>query len=221
MTVRWCNAGLAAFLGFFAFSAQAAEPAAIVEDVSGPVSGIGVFDYLDAGQSIALPAGATLTLGYLKSCNREIIKGGKVTVGAEGSSVAGGSLQREAVKCSGNLNLTTAQAGKSGAMVFRNAPGTGKQRAGEPEASVVIYSTKPVFSVSSTGQDLMIERLDKPGTVRSFKVTGPVVDLAKEGLQLFQGGLYRAKLGERSVVFRVAVDATDGAGPLLTRLIRL
>lgn len=221
MIFRRYGFGLAAFLALFAVSAKAAEPAAIVEDISGPVSGIGVFDYLDAGQSIVLPAGATVTLGYLKSCSREIIKGGKVTIGPEGSAVTGGSLNRETVKCSGNLNLTAAQAGKSGAMVFRNAPGTGKQRAGEPEASVVIYSTRPVFSVSATGQELMIERLDKPGTVRSFPVTGPAVDLAKEGMQLFQGGLYRAKLGERSVVFRVAVDATDGAGPLLTRLIRL
>lgn len=199
----------------------AAEPAAIVEDVSGAVSGIAAFDYLDAGQNITLPPGATLVLGYLKSCNRETIKGGKVSIGAEASSVTGGSLSRETLKCSGNLNLTTAQAGKSGAMVFRGGPGSGKSRPGEPEASLTVNSTMPVFSVHATGMELVLERLDKPSTPRGFTVTGPVVDLAKEGVELFQGGLYRAKLGDHSVIFRVAMDATSGAGPLLTRLIRL
>lgn len=201
--------------------AQAAEPAAIVEDVSGSVSGIAVFDYLDAGQSITLPASATLTLGYLKSCSREVIKGGKVSIGTEASTVTGGNVSRETLKCAGNLNLTTAQAGKSGAMVFRGGPGSGKAKAGEPVPSLTINSTMPAFSVHASGMDLVLERLDKPGTTRSFPVKGSMLDLAKEGMSLFQGGLYRAKLGDHSVVFRVAMDASEGAGPLLTRLIRL
>ncbi len=232
MNPRPTRFGLSATLLVLAIAtpAWAAEPAAIVEDVSGPAptgtgtgngTGLAAFDYLDPGQNLTLPAGTTITLGYLASCTRETITGGKVTIGNEASTVIGGKVNRETVKCSGALKLTTAQAGKSGAMVFRGGPGSGKTRPGEPEAALTIHSTMPVFSVSTTGLDLTIERLDKPATTRAIKVTGPVVDLAKEGINLFQGGLYRARLGDHSVVFRVAMDAGEGAGPLLTRLIRL
>lgn len=226
MNLRPTRFGLpAAFLVLaIAAPAWAAEPAAIVEEVSGPTgtgAGLAAFDYLDPGQNLTLPAGTTVTLGYLASCARETITGGKVTIGSEASTVVGGTVSRETVKCSGALKLTAAQAGKSGAMVFRGGPGSGKTRPGEPEAALTIHSTMPVFSVSTTGLDLIIERLDKPTTTRAIKVTSLVVDLAKEGINLFQGGLYRARLGDHSVVFRVAMDAGEGAGPLLTRLIRL
>src|SRR3954468_10875329 len=58
--------------------ARAADPSAIVEDVQGAVKDVQVFDYLAAGTQVQLPARAVLVLGYLKSCARETITGGKV-----------------------------------------------------------------------------------------------------------------------------------------------
>lgn len=49
-------------------------------------------DYVEPGQVIRLGAADGLVLGYLKSCWRETITGGTVTVGTEQSQVAGGEV---------------------------------------------------------------------------------------------------------------------------------
>ncbi len=55
-----------------------------------------------------------MTLGYLRSCLRETITGGKVTVGLEQSKVAGAKLVRERIECDGTkLLLTPEQASAS------------------------------------------------------------------------------------------------------------
>src|SRR5258706_3709243 len=111
----------------------AADPSAIVEAVQGAVKDVQVFDYLAAGTQIQLPARGILVLGYLKSCARETITGGKVVVGTDQSVVEGGQVKRETVECDGGrMQLTDRQAAKSGVMVFRGTP---KPTAAAPQAS--------------------------------------------------------------------------------------
>ena len=57
-------------------------------------------------------------LGYLRSCWRETITGGVVTVGAEHGTVEHGRVFRELVECDGgSLILTDSQSEKNGVMV--------------------------------------------------------------------------------------------------------
>ena len=61
--------------------AWAADPSAIVEDTKGKVE-VEFMDYLVPGRVVKLGANDELVLGYLRSCWRETIKGGTVTVTA-------------------------------------------------------------------------------------------------------------------------------------------
>jgi hypothetical protein len=50
---------------------------------------------------------------------------------------------------------------------------------------------------------------------------GAFVDFAKAGVTLAAGGVYRAKLGDQEIVFKVDPDAKAGDAPLVGRLVRL
>lgn len=202
-------------------SAAQAQQSAVVEDLSGNVPGVEVFDFLSPGKTIALPAGTKLVLGYMNSCTRETVTGGgSVTIGESGSKVAGGAkLQTEQLKCAAANQLAQGQAGKSAAMVFRGQPGSGRKRAEIPQPSVVLMYTAPAFQIVRPGQ-LTIERLDVAETVQAFEVTGKLFDYGKTGKKLDAGGYYRVELDGKSTVFHISMDAAEGAGPLLLRLVR-
>lgn len=220
--IKTLGASLAAVaFALFALQAQAQpKQAAVVEDLTGKVAGVEVFDFLEPGKTITLPAGAKLVLGYMKSCVRETITGGgSVTVGENGSTATGGAkLQSEQLKCATTAQLNSGQAGKSGAMVFRGQPGSGRKKADIPEPSAILLYTAPVFAVAKPGQ-LTIERLDVVETVQVFQVTGKLFDFAKTGKKLDAGGFYRVELNGRSTVFQISLEAGEGAGPLLLRLV--
>lgn len=215
---------LALFLVLPALPAWAAgEPVALVEDISAKGAGVEFMDYVAAGRSIHLGAGGTLVLSYLKSCVRESVTGGTVTVGADQSRVQGGKVTREVVSCDGGkLALTTEQSAKSGTMVFRKAPTAG----GLPAAAIVLYGTAPVIDVPGGGR-LVIERLDRPGERLDLQIAGQQLlrgsfyDMAKTDKALQAGGLYRASAGSREIVFRVDPHARSGRGPVISRLLRL
>lgn len=204
----------------FAASTARAQQTAVVEDLSGTVPRVEVFDFLSAGKTITLPAGAKLVLGYMKSCTRETITGaGTVAVGDTGSKVTGAKLQTEQLKCAAANQLAQGQAGKSAAMVFRGQPGSGRKRAEIPQPSAVLMYTAPAFQVARSGQ-LTIERLDVAETVQVFQVSGKLFDYGKTGKKLDAGGYYRAELNGKSTVFQISLDAGEGGGPLLLRLVR-
>ena len=81
-------------------AAQQSLPAAVVEDAPDDLS-VMAFDYLWQGDVITLGGGQELVLGYLGSCMRETVVGGKVEIGKDASRVEGGSVVREAVECDG------------------------------------------------------------------------------------------------------------------------
>lgn len=200
--------------------AQPKKQVAIVEDIGGRIAGVEVFDFVHPGQAITLPAGGKLVLGYMDSCKRETITGaGTVTIGADSSAVTGAKIQTEQLKCAATLALGQGQAGKSGAMVFRGQPGSGRKKADIPEPTAVIVYTAPAFPVDKPGQ-LIIERLDVQETVLAFDVNGKLFDFGKTGKKLDAGGFYRVELNGRSTVFQISLDAAEGAGPLLLRLVR-
>lgn len=202
--------------------AWAAEPAALVEDISGKSAGVQFMDYVSPGRAIRLAAGDTLVLSYLKSCRRETITGGVVTVGTEESAITGGKVEAEKVDCDpGKLNLTTAQAAKSGTMVFRSTPG----RPALPAAEVTLHGLSPMLDLPGGGK-VSFERLDQAGGLEfdvgaADLVRGSFYDLARHQKALAAGGLYRVKAGGREVVVKVSPQAKPGAVPLVSRLLRL
>jgi hypothetical protein len=210
--------------GALVLAASAQSPAAVVEELAGNVPGVAFMDYVDPGQVIRLGAHDRIVLGYLKSCWREIITGGTVTVGAEQSEVAGGEVARAKVTCEGGKMMLSAElVGKSGAMVFRQAP---KPQPVALHPEFTLYGLSPVFEVRPPGK-LVIERLDQRGERHELAITeqdlmrGAFFDCAKAGLALAPGGIYRAKFADRELVFKIDPDAKPGDAPLLGRLARL
>ena len=202
--------------------ALAAGPVAVVEEVSAPGVALQLLDFLDEGQTIDLGAAGVLVVGYLASCVHEVITGGRVTIGSEQSNVTGGgSIERELVECDGgNIRLTQKQAGKSGAQVFHNKGASENM----PEPELRVFSLSPLLNVarlgSRAGDELIIERLDRSDDPVSVRFDTPQIDLAKAGIGLQRGGLYRASAGTESIVFRIDRFAVDEPNPLLSRLIQ-
>ncbi len=201
----------------YSSAAVAETPSAIVEDVNASGAGVAFMDYVAAGRVIRLGAKGTLTLGYLRSCLRETITGGKVTVGSEQSKVAGAKLVRERIECDGTkLLLTPAQAAKSMGAVFRAPPPGG----GLPQPQFTLYGASPVISLSRPTGTVVLERLDMPAQALTIPVEGGFADLAVLKKSLKPGGIYQARDGNFAVVFKVDPFARPGRGPLVGRLIR-
>ncbi len=208
-------------------AAAFAQQAALVEDAKGKNLDVDFMDYVDAGRVIKLAPGDELVLGYLRSCWRETIKGGTVTVGAEQSTVEGGNVRREKVECDGGkMRLTQTQSGQAGVMVFR-APPRPAQAPTAPAPQATLYGLSPVLDVKGGGM-VTIERIDAPGEKLTVQVAaqqlqrGAFHDLAKAGQTLVAGGVYRASAGPgREIVFKVDPEAKPGQAPVISRLLRL
>src|SRR5437879_10238705 len=83
----------------FAASASEQSPAAVVEEVKGNPVGVEFMDYVAPGKVIRLGPQDSIVLGYMKSCWRESITGGTVTVGTEKSEVESGKVERTKTEC--------------------------------------------------------------------------------------------------------------------------
>src|SRR5262249_35187126 len=153
------------------------------------------FDYLMPGTQIMVPAQATLVIGYLKSCARETITGGKVVIGTDRSAIENGQVLRETVECDGgHLQLTGSQAAKSGVMVFRGVPKPNTA----PQPQLTVYGVSPIFTLAGADR-LEITRLDQSGQPPlDFALAKPTVgrrvalDLAQQKVALVPGGVYQA-----------------------------
>lgn len=199
--------------------ARADTPVAVVEDISGPNTGVEAFEFLDEGREIRLQPGNTLVIGYLRSCVRETIVGGVVRVGPGESAVQGGQVGRERVECDGGrLRLSADQAARGGVMVFRDVP----PLPGLPAPQLMIFGLSPILQVGRPGR-FLIERLDAPSRVPvnapANEVRRGLFDLMDAGMVLQRGGLYRLTVDTRSVIFRVHPNSRPGAIPLMQRLV--
>ncbi|MBR0711567.1 hypothetical protein [Bradyrhizobium liaoningense] len=217
---------IGAVVGAFcvATPALAETPAAIVEDVQGKVDGIAFMDYVAPGKIIKLGPKASITLSYLKSCQRETISEGVVLVGAEQSTVQLGEVKREKVPCDTNAaKLSEREANQSAATTFRTMRSDGK---GAPAKLPTLYGTAPLVQAKS-GSTLVIERTDgKEPTIsvplkNEVMVGGKFYDFAKAGKSLTPGGSYLAILGAKRYAFQVDASATSSPTPIVGRLLRL
>jgi len=196
--------------------ATAAGPTAIIEDVAAPSTGVAFMDYLFPGRVIDLKRGETVTLGYLQSCLRESITGGHIVVGREKSKVKNGTIKRERIECDGGaMKLSSKQSGKSLVLVLRAPSGSSAM----PKPSIEIFGRSPVIKLVTGKGKLSIERLDRHENVINLTATKGYIDLVATGRSLKPGGLYRARSGGRTVVFKVNRLSRSGAGPVIARLI--
>jgi hypothetical protein len=217
------GAGVGAFC--LAAPALAETPAAIVEDVQGKVDGIAFMDYVAPGKIIKLGPKASITLSYLKSCQREIISEGVVLVGAEQSTVQLGEVKREKVPCDTNAaKLSEREANQSAATTFRTMRSDAKRA--PPAKLPTLYGVAPLIQAKS-GSTLVIERTDgKEPTISvplksEIMVGGKFYDFAKAGKTLTPGGSYLAILGAKRYAFQVDASATSSPTPIVGRLLRL
>jgi hypothetical protein len=202
--------------------AWAQGPVAVVEDVTGRPAGVEFMDYVEAGKVIRLGSGDSIVLSYLRSCVRETITGGTVTVGTERSEVQAGKVDRATVECNaGKMLLTAEQAKQSAGMVFRSLP-TKKV----PEPQFTLYGVSPVLEFKGGGT-VLIERIDQPGeryslTIRKEELArGAFYDLAKVNKTLTPGGIYRVSFGPQQMVFKIDPNVRPGPAPIVGRLLRI
>lgn len=191
-----------------------ARPVAIVEDASGPGIMVQPMELLEEGAVIELPDGGTVVLGYLASCLREHINGGKVIVGADQSDIEGGQVTRETVACQSASASEGAEGGQAGALIFRGGPDS-------PSFPPKVRDVNPAFLVDATdGGPLVIERIDRREPVREITGQGPLYDTVGEAEPLSRGGHYRARVGDRQTEFKV--DRYAGLSTLapLERIVR-
>jgi hypothetical protein len=170
---------------------------------------------------VKLPPGATLTIGYFSSCERESIAGGTVIVGRDRSTVEGGTVKRQKVECDGGRMLLSEDQNKSGALSFR-----GPRVVKHADAQFVLYNRSPVLEVKGPGE-LVIQRLDKDARDIEISVTadklekGKLYDMAKSSTRLEPGGVYLISGDDKGVIVKIDPQSTSGKGPLISRLVRL
>lgn len=209
-------------LGGVTSPAVAQAPVAVVEEVQGPVTGVEFMDYVAPGKVIKLGPAGTIVLGYMHSCRRETITGiGTVIVGKEESMVHLGEVKAGKAECDANRpHMSNRQTADSAAMVVRNAD------AGRPATTFTLYGLAPVFETTGKGK-LLVERLDVKGErydvdlAKAPMVKGKFYDFTGSGKALKPGGVYRASLGVKKIVFLVDPQAGPGPASVVGRLVRL
>ena len=208
-------------------TAAAQSPVAIVEDVSDRAAGVEFMDYVAKGKVIKLSGGGKLVLGYLKSCWRETISGGTVTIGDDQSEIQGGTAERVKVACeAAKMQLTAELASKSGAMAFRDMPKNTRPSLTQLRPQFTLYGQAPLVEVAK-GSTVVIERVDKPGERYEIDgnavklVRGSFYDFAQDNKNLVPAGVYTASSGSVKLLFQVDPDAQPGQTPAAGRLIRL
>jgi hypothetical protein len=216
---------IAVYVGLLALVSPAAAepPAAVVEEVSGKVTGAEFMDYVAPKAVIKIGAGGAVILSYMKSCRREKISGiGTVIVGTEESIVHLADVKAEKTDCDSNQShATTRETSEVAATVLRSlAP-----NAPLPTPDLTLYGASPLVQAKGRGT-LVIERLDVTGEHQKIdldgkQLKGKFFDFAGTNRALAPGGVYAATFGSSRIVFRVDPRAEGGATPIVGRLLRM
>lgn len=207
-------ATIVGFAGILAAGAAHAEPSALVEDITSDRDDVQLMDYLEPGRTIELAAGETIVIGYLLSCVQETITGGTVTIGQDESKVAGGKKESAYVDCDGGP--VVAQVGaeqEAGAAAFRNTS------ADELQAERILFGLSPLVKLTQPTAEVEISRLDAEEAIHRVSANGSVVDFAKAKVVLTPGGTYKAKAGDREMIFKVSRLADESVTSPLARLL--
>jgi hypothetical protein len=206
--------------------AAAQSPVALVEEVQGKVTGAEFMDYVTPKTVIKIPAGGSVVISYLKSCQREKISGlGTVIIGTDESFVQFADVKREKAECdSAQSHATTKATSEAAATVLRSL-NEDKNAAARIKPQLTIYGTSPVVEAKGKGT-LVMERLDIKGERQQIELTGnqargKFYDFAGTNKALTAGGTYAATFGTSKIVFHIDPQAKPGATPIVGRLIRL
>jgi len=217
LTHRFARTAIAALaVALFAAAAAAAEPSALVEDITSDRDDLQLMDYLEPGRQIELGQDETLVLGYLFTCIRETITGGTVTIGKEKSAVDGGTVETAEVDCDGGpvVGEVGGAEEEAGAATFRKP--TGDEL---PTPDRLIFGTSPIVKLSKAASALVVKRLDEDEPPRTVEASGRIVDFADKGVSLQAGGTYSLEAGERKMVFKVSSFAESGNVAAVGRLL--
>ena len=202
-------------------AALAQAPVAVVEEVGPGVPGLEFMDYLHQGQTVRLPAGATIVVSYLRSCTRERIVGGEIVIGAEQSEITGGSVERSTADCdAGKMTLDAHQGDVAAGFVNRDTS-QGRKLEPMPRPRLTLHGASPIFALDGGGA-VVIERLgasDERQVVEIAAGSHGFFDFARAGKSLTPGAFYRLTVGKQSVVIRIAANAEPGATPAVGRLV--
>jgi len=218
---------IALCIGLLALAGPAAAeaPVAVVEDVQGKVTGAEFMDYVTPKTVIKVPAGGSVTISYMKSCQREKISGlGTVIVGTDESFVQFADVKREKTDCdSTQSHATTKATSEAAATVLRSL--ASEKSGPKIKTQLTLYGTSPMVEAKGKGT-LVVERLDVKGERQQIELTGSqqkgkFYDFASANRALTPGGIYSASFGTAKIVFLVDANAKPGATPIVGRLIRL
>lgn len=206
----------------FASPVAAQSPAAVVEDTTGNQSGVEFMDYVEVGKVIHLGPNDSIVLSYIKSCVRETIRGGTMTVGTEQSDVQSGTVKRMTVKCdAGKMLLTSQQSSQTASYILRSVEPSNRSLS---EPQVTLYGSSPIIELTGGGE-VVIERLDQSGERHVLKIDskphGAFYDFASDNASLVPGGTYNTFAGNHRAVFKIDPGAKAGPTPIVGRLIRL
>jgi hypothetical protein len=216
---------IAVCVGLLALASPAAAepPVAVVEEVSGKVTGADFMDYVAPKAVIKIGAGGSIVLSYMQSCRRETISGiGTVIVGTEESVVHLADVKAEKTACDSNqshaINRATSEVA---ATVMRSVVPINTL----PKPQLTLYGTSPFVQAKGRGT-LVMERLDVTGERQQIDLDGKQLkgrffDFASANRALAPGGVYAATFGASKIVFRVDPWAHPGATPIVGRLLRM
>lgn len=204
--------------------AAAQSPVAVVEEVQGKVTGAEFMDYVTPKTVIKIPAGGSVVISYMKSCQREKISGlGTAIIGTDESFVQFADVKREKTDCdSSQSHATTKATSEAAATVLRSI---GDKNAPKIKPQLTLYGTSPIVEAKGKGT-LVVERLDVKGERQQIELNGSqpkgkFYDFASANRALTPGGIYSASFGTSKIVFQVDANAKPGAAPIVGRLIRL
>lgn len=185
----------------------AAKPVAIVED-SPKTEGRGqAFDLMNESEVVTLAPGETLVLGYLKSCLRETITGGTVTIGAKESTVEGGKVTREKTECTvTKLALTADESQQSATIAFRGA-------------IKHVYTRQPLI-VAEKSETVKIEPVEG-GESWNLKPANGRIDFQAAKVEMQPGMRYKVTGAKASLIVEVDAAATTAKTGTLERVVVL
>jgi hypothetical protein len=188
-------------------AAAAPKPVAIVEESSRNEGPGQTFDLVAEGTEIGLSPSETIVLGYLKSCVRETITGGKVVIGNKESAVEGGKVSREKTECAvTQLALTADESQQSATIAFR---GQVKH----------IYTRQPII-IARKSDGVIIEPVNGGETWRIEPENGRI-DFQAAKLEMQAGAAYRVKGFTQTVIVEVDPKADKAKTGILERIVIL
>jgi len=209
-----------------AVNAIAAEPTALIEEISGASSNLNAMDFVAPGETISLGENGRLVISYIESCTTETVTGGTVTVGSLSSKVEDGEVASAEASCQGSGIVLSADSHDATAgTVYRI-----KAFEGEDWEERTIKSTQPIFrwSAAEEGSASTVTVLDldqdPPKELWQLETSENTVTYPTDAPTLEIGIPYQVRLksGDLSLSATFSIDPElEGPDNAISRLVPL